>query len=160
MSRPLKNGDLVVCLYDAPQPHSWLHNGHVYKVHDYDEHAVAIKSPTGEVVWFGADRFENAWGMSVETTVTPSDKVLKAVRENVRGAIASGDATEADMVNLPAHYTRFKIEPIRFGVENFGPGVLVAKIVKYASRYECKERPRGPQEGAALLRHAHQVYPR
>jgi len=47
-------------------------------------------------------------------------------------------AEEPDMVVLPAHYARFKIEPIRFLVENFGPVILVGKVVKYTMRYDAK----------------------
>nr|WP_246771375.1 DUF3310 domain-containing protein [Aestuariivirga sp. YIM B02566] len=39
---------------------------------------------------------------------------------------------------MPGHYARFKIEPIRFLVENFGPVILVGKIVKYVMRYDAK----------------------
>lgn len=44
----------------------------------------------------------------------------------------------SDAVTLPQHYARFKIEPIRFMVENFGAGVLVSKIIKYTVRYDAK----------------------
>lgn len=47
-------------------------------------------------------------------------------------------AFDSDPVVLPAHYARFKIEPIRFLVENFGPSILVGKIVKYSMRYDAK----------------------
>lgn len=43
-----------------------------------------------------------------------------------------------DAVTMPSHYGRFAIEPIHFLVENFGPGVLVSKIVKYSMRYDAK----------------------
>lgn len=46
-----------------------------------------------------------------------------------------------DPVVLPDHYARYKIEPIRFGVENFGRGVLVTKIVKYVMRSPFKGKP-------------------
>ena len=47
----------------------------------------------------------------------------------------------SDPVNLPEHYGRFAIEPIRFGVENYGRGVLVTKVVKYMLRAPFKGKP-------------------
>ena len=43
-----------------------------------------------------------------------------------------------DMVVLPGHYKRFKFEPLRVSVENFGPGPLIHKIHKYSMRYDAK----------------------
>lgn len=43
-------------------------------------------------------------------------------------------------VVLPPYYKMFPIEPIRFGVENYGRGVLITKIVKYAMRAPFKEK--------------------
>ena len=43
-----------------------------------------------------------------------------------------------DPVSNPEHYKRFKIDPIRFLVENFGPIILVAKVIKYVMRYDAK----------------------
>lgn len=42
-----------------------------------------------------------------------------------------------DAVNLPAHYSRFKIEPIYFAEEN-GLGFLQSSILKYILRYPFK----------------------
>lgn len=54
------------------------------------------------------------------------------------GYAANVEAAKGDAVNLPAHYARYKIEPIRFMVENFGPGILVGKVIKYSMRYDAK----------------------
>lgn len=43
-----------------------------------------------------------------------------------------------EMVNLPDHYARFKFEPIRFLVENYGAPVIIANIIKYIMRYDAK----------------------
>lgn len=44
---------------------------------------------------------------------------------------------KADAVNKPAHYMRFKIEPIRFCTEN-ALGFLEGNIVKYTARHDAK----------------------
>jgi hypothetical protein len=49
----------------------------------------------------------------------------------------------------PNHYLQFKIEPIRFGVENYGRGVLVTKILKYVQRAPFKN---GAQDLAKAAR--------
>lgn len=60
----------------------------------------------------------------------------EAVKANIMSATERGITSDA--VNLPAHYARYKIEPIRFLVENFGPVILVGKVVKYSMRYDAK----------------------
>jgi hypothetical protein len=52
--------------------------------------------------------------------------------------VSAAERLGGDAVNLPSHYARFKIEPIRFLVENFGPVILVGKVVKYVLRYDAK----------------------
>jgi len=86
---------------------------------------------------FAATRFVRA----AEYGMTQADKqgiknVLTATDRGLPGPDASLQA--GDEVNLPSHYARFKIEPIRFLVENFGPSILVGKIVKYSMRYDGK----------------------
>lgn len=54
------------------------------------------------------------------------------------GMMAVGSVPKPDAVNLPQHYARFAIEPIRFLVENYGPCILVGKVVKYSMRYDAK----------------------
>jgi hypothetical protein len=44
---------------------------------------------------------------------------------------------KTDMINLPQHYARWKIEPIRFIVEN-GLDWLRGNIIKYLMRYDAK----------------------
>ncbi len=44
---------------------------------------------------------------------------------------------KADMVNLPKHYARFTIEPIRFSIENNLNGFQF-NILKYIMRYDAK----------------------
>lgn len=60
---------------------------------------------------------------------------LAAIETNIASASERG---AGDAVNLPNHYARFKIEPIRFMVENLGPGILVGKVIKYTMRYDAK----------------------
>jgi hypothetical protein len=68
-----------------------------------------------------------------------SDAKRKAAIERIAANI--GPVLADDPVNLPDHYARYKIEPIRFGVENFGRGVLITKIVKYIMRAPFKGKP-------------------
>lgn len=65
------------------------------------------------------------------------NRVEEAVLENVLAADTQNLLTPGDMVNLPAHYARFKIEPIRFIVEN-GLNWFQGNIVKYGSRAQHK----------------------
>lgn len=57
------------------------------------------------------------------------EEVLKAMDEHL--------PPPKDMVTLPEHYARFKIEPIRFIVEN-GLNWFQGNIVKYSLRYDAK----------------------
>lgn len=52
--------------------------------------------------------------------------------------LADCSKKQKEMVNRPEHYARWKIEPIKFIVENFGPAWLVGNIVKYILRYDAK----------------------
>lgn len=42
-----------------------------------------------------------------------------------------------DVIHRPSHYTRFKIEPIRFIVENRLP-FMTGNVVKYVCRHDAK----------------------
>ena len=42
----------------------------------------------------------------------------RAISQNLALAVEQGKLPVKDMVNLPPHYARFPIEPIRFAVEN------------------------------------------
>lgn len=72
---------------------------------------------------------------------TPEARV-KAVAQNMAAAAGADEEVkkELDMVHLPQHYARFKIEPIRFIVENLGPTFLVGNIIKYVMRYPHKNK--------------------
>lgn len=79
---------------------------------------------------------EEAYGMA-QMELFPEAAFMQAVTEaNIASAPERG--VPSDAVNLPNHYARFKIEPIRFLVENFGAPILVGKIVKYSLRYDAK----------------------
>lgn len=59
-------------------------------------------------------------------------KAQAAIGENLADAILRGD-----VVNLPDHYARFAIEPLRYAMENrMNP--LQAKIAKYTARFDAK----------------------
>lgn len=72
----------------------------------------------------------------IQAEIGRMPKLEAAVEAN----LGPGDVASLanDAVNLPSHYARFKIEPIRFLVENFGPVILVGKVVKYTMRYDAK----------------------
>jgi hypothetical protein len=56
----------------------------------------------------------------------------------VEHAVEIGEPlTKADMVTLPHHYARFKIEPVRFICEN-NLNFFQANIVKYVLRHDAK----------------------
>lgn len=59
------------------------------------------------------------------------------IAKNVFSAVASGAIANGDAVHFPAHYARFKIEPIRFAVEN-NLNFLQSNILKYVMRYDAK----------------------
>ncbi|MCW2317127.1 hypothetical protein M2322_002681 [Rhodoblastus acidophilus] len=63
--------------------------------------------------------------------------VQEAAVANLLVAADNGQITEADVVTLPHHYTRFKIEPIRFIIEN-NLNFHQANIIKYILRYDAK----------------------
>jgi hypothetical protein len=56
---------------------------------------------------------------------------------NLATAVSRGVASQSDMVNLPNHYARFKIEPIRFIAEN-KLDWFQGNIVKYVLRHDAK----------------------
>lgn len=62
----------------------------------------------------------------------PAGIEAEVIAKNVIHAVANGD-----MVNFPSHYARFKIEPIRFAMEN-NLSFLQANILKYIMRYDAK----------------------
>lgn len=64
-------------------------------------------------------------------------RMANAMERSVKAA-STHIPVGSDMVNLPAHYARFKIEPIRFLVENYGPCILAGKVIKYTMRYDAK----------------------
>lgn len=64
-------------------------------------------------------------------------KVTAASLANLFNAADLGLITQKDMVVMPAHYARFKIEPIRFAVEN-NLNPLQFNIVKYTLRFDAK----------------------
>lgn len=64
-------------------------------------------------------------------------RVEQAVFENLMDAESRDPEVLKDNVNLPAHYARFKIEPIRFVTEN-GLDFMRGNVLKYIMRYDAK----------------------
>lgn len=73
---------------------------------------------------------DEVFGAHVTTPVMPLE--AEVIAKNIFHGVANGD-----MVNFPSHYARFKIEPIRFAVEN-NLNFLQANILKYTMRYDAK----------------------
>ncbi len=69
--------------------------------------------------------------------ITKSTPPQVTVGDNLKLALEQGKVTEADMVNLPPHYARFKFEPMRIAVEN-GLDALEFNAVKYLLRAPYK----------------------
>lgn len=67
----------------------------------------------------------------------PAGLEAQVIAQNVFSAVASGAIANGDAVHFPAHYARFKIEPIRFAVEN-NLNFLQSNILKYVMRYDAK----------------------
>lgn len=77
------------------------------------------------------------WPLDAEVPIDSPEgqaSLFPKIAEALEGNIAAA----SDAVTLPNHYARYKIEPIRFLVENFGPSILVGKVVKYSMRYDAK----------------------
>jgi hypothetical protein len=73
------------------------------------------------------------------TGKSPEFMSLKEEAEfvNRATAVSRGIAKQGDMVNLPNHYARFKIEPIRFIGDN-KLDWFQGNIVKYLMRHDAK----------------------
>ncbi len=81
-----------------------------------------------------AHKVADAFGYAHPTKSTPPQVT---VGDNLKLALEQGKVTEADMVNLPPHYARFKFEPMRIAVEN-GLDALEFNAVKYLLRAPYK----------------------
>lgn len=81
---------------------------------------------------------------------TLSDRALAATVANILTAPERG----VDMVNLPPHYARFKIEPIRFICEN-KLDFFQGNVIKYICRHDAKN---GPEDIRKVIRYAFMYY--
>jgi hypothetical protein len=97
---------------------------------------------------FAATRFARPHAISLTETEKAEVRNWDSAEE--RGVKLPSEEA-GDAVNLPPHYARFKIEPIRFLVENFGPSILVGKIVKYSMRYDAKNGLEDVKKAARCL---------
>lgn len=64
--------------------------------------------------------------------MSPRRSVEEVVSANLKLTAMAGDN-----VNLPPHYARFKIEPVRFIEEN-KLGFLPGNVIKYTCRHDAK----------------------
>lgn len=65
----------------------------------------------------------------------------EAIAENLIHAVVEGKLDGVDMVNLPPHYARLKIEPMRYAVEN-SFDIFQFSINKYLARWRFKGTPK------------------
>jgi hypothetical protein len=86
-------------------------------------HELAASIPLGDLPELGSPIF-----------LKETDQVAL---ENTLAGERMGAAVAGDNVTLPAHYARFKIEPIRFICEN-GLNFFQGNIVKYTVRHDAK----------------------
>jgi hypothetical protein len=80
----------------------------------------------------------------------PQSAIEEQLSLNLATAVSRGVATPVDMVNLPPHYARFKIEPIRFIAEN-KLDWFQGNIVKYTCRHDAKN---GQEDIRKTIRYA------
>ena len=160
---PLKAGDLVICVDDVAS-YPMLIRGAEFKVErtrlcgDLDHPMQFISVGGGDGTFYRANRFQlMATAEEAEPYRVKSLEELDSIfgkwpenhhhvnlspeqcaaAANLLVAADAGQITEADAVNLPAHYARFKIEPIRFICEN-GLNFFQGNIVKYILRSDAK----------------------
>lgn len=88
-------------------------------------------TPKEKEDWRAQRRIEGG-SPTVQNAMPTKERILQA---NVLSALEAD--IERDMVNLPEHYARFKIEPIRFIGEN-GLNWWQGNILKYMLRYDAK----------------------
>ena len=90
---------------------------------------------------------------AVPLTVLELAAIEDGLAAEAYGVGSRADVAEAlaqDNVNLPAHYARFKIEPIRFLIENRA-NPFQFNIVKYAMREDAKN---GLEDIRKIIRYA------
>lgn len=83
-------------------------------------------------------------------TIKPQPAVEEQLSLNLATAVSRGVAKKSDMVNLPPHYARFKIEPIRFIAEN-KLDWFQGNIIKYVMRHDAKN---GSEDIRKTIRYA------
>lgn len=75
-------------------------------------------------------------GVAVRDRPALSPAAQSTLGAQVANILSAADRGE-DMVNLPPHYARFKIEPMHFTVEN-GLNWFQGNVLKYILRYDAK----------------------
>lgn len=128
-----KRGDEVVCVDDS-------HSGGTIKLgsrYTIDADYGDVKGK--QLVYIEGDPDNCPWAahrFKLDTGTEKLTRTEQAVFENLMYAESQGEVV-SDNVNLPKHYARFKIEPIRFICEN-GLNFFQGNIVKYTLRHDAK----------------------
>lgn len=133
----LKKGDKVICRDLGLYPPQWLHLGDTYEIG-------GVSTVHRDRVWLKDDPLMQTFHYDCFSLISddpPTKDIPQAAKEaavlNLLHAADEGLITEDDAVNLPAHYARFKIEPIKFCIENNLNGFQF-NIVKYIMRHDAK----------------------
>lgn len=101
---------------------------------------------TGYFVWLKEDPLMRAYDPEWFSLLAPEDdndlpeppaEAKEAAVMNLLYAADAGLISEDDAIMLPAHYARFKIEPVRFCIEN-NLNAFQFNIIKYTCRHDAK----------------------
>lgn len=123
-----KPGDRVFCFEGTRGRHPGLVEDQFYTVKEYDPQDDLLALEEGGT--WAASRFMPAMEQDLPPMPVEVAQVLNV--------LAAADAVPADAVNLPEHYARFPIEPIRFIAEN-KLNFMVGNVIKYVLRWDAKD---------------------
>lgn len=131
-----------------PQDHPYELDGagipSAYDEQDWHKHGLADGKPTLRILQETVRR-----GLE-DGTIKAPPMVEEQLSLNLATAVSRGVASAKDMVNLPPHYARFKIEPIRFIAEN-KLDWFQGNIIKYVMRHDAKN---GSEDIRKTIRYA------
>lgn len=115
-----------------------------YSDDDWAKHGLADGKPTMRAMQQAVRRGLEGGAIKLQPAVE------EQLSLNLATAVSRGVASPSDMVNLPPHYARFKIEPIRFIAEN-KLDWFQGNIIKYVMRHDAKN---GSEDIRKTIRYA------
>lgn len=119
---------------DLPSPHVMM--SELIREQEVEPKITPLGDPYGTQILHTETELEEAVGAQRQAASQATSTRILYSAEDLKAFNAG--LPPPDMVTLPNHYGRHSIEPIRFAVENFGPGFLIGNAVKYLSRYDAK----------------------